>query len=71
MSQHSEKDSEKIEGRMSEMEKNLAIAQENLYVLNSQIKDTQKVLIKLAKIQNEMSKRLVQWPYIAVDADHR
>lgn len=71
MSQHSEKDSEKIEGRMSEMEKNLAIAQENLYVLNSQIKDTQKVLIKLAKIQNEMSKRIVQWPFIAVDADHR
>lgn len=71
MSQHSEKDSKKIEERMSEMEKNLAIAQENLYVLNSQIKDTQKVLIKLAKIQNEMSKRLVQWPYIAVDADHR
>ena len=71
MSQHSEKDSEKIEGRMSEMEKNLAIAQENLYVLNSQIKDTQKVLIKLAKIQNEMSKRLVQWPDIAVDAGHR
>ena len=71
MSQHSEKDSEKIEGRMSEMEKNLAIAQENLYVLNSQIKDTQKVLIKLAKIQNEMSKRVVQWPFIAVDADHR
>ena len=71
MSQHSEKDSKKIEGRMSEMEKNLAIAQENLYVLNSQIKDTQKVLIKLAKIQNEMSRRLVQWPFIAVDADHR
>ena len=71
MSQHSEKDSKKIEERMSEMEKNLAIAQENLYVLNSQIKDTQKVLVKLAKIQNEMSKRLVQWPYIAVDADHR
>ena len=56
---------------MSEMEKNLAIAQENLYVLNSQIKDTQKVLIKLAKIQNEMSRRIVQWPFIAVDADHR
>ena len=71
MSQHSEKDSEKIEGRMSEMEKNLAIAQENLYVLNGQIKDTQKVLVKLAKIQNEMSRRMVQWPFIAVDADHR
>ena len=71
MSQHSEKDSEKIEGRMSEIEKNLAIAQENLYLLNSQIKDTQKVLIKLAKVQNEMSRRMVQWPFIAVDADHR
>ena len=71
MSQHSEKDSEKIEGRMSEIEKNLAIAQENLYLLNSQIKDTQKVLVKLAKVQNEMSRRMVQWPFIAVDADHR
>ena len=71
MSQHSEKDSEKIEGRMSEIEKNLAIAQENLYLLNSQIKDTQKVLIKLAKVQNEMSRRMVQWPFIAVDADHK
>ena len=71
MSEHSEKDLEKIKGRMSEMEKNLAIAQENLYVLSSQIKDTQKVLTKMAHIQNEMSKRIVQWPYIAVDADQR
>ena len=67
MSANLEKNSEKI----NELEKNLAIAQENIYVLSSQIKDTQKVLTKMAHIQNEMSKRLVQWPYIAVDADQR
>ena len=71
MSEHSEKDLKKIEGRMSEMEKNLAIAQENLYVLNGQIKDTQRVLTKLAHIQNEMSRRMVQWPFVAVDANQK
>ena len=71
MSEHSEKDLKKIEGQMSEIEKNLAIAQENLYVLNGQIKDTQRVLTKLAQIQNEMSRRMVQWPFVAVDANQK
>jgi len=67
MSENLEKNSEKI----NELEKNLAIAQENIYVLSSQIKDTQKVLTKMAQVQNEMSRRMVQWPFIAVDADHK
>jgi uncharacterized coiled-coil protein SlyX len=67
MSANLEKNSEKI----NELEKNLAIAQENIYLLGSQIKDTQKVLTKMAQVQNEMSKRMVQWPFIAVDADHK
>ena len=44
MDQFSEEELDKINGRMAEMEKNLAIVQENLYVLNGQIKDTQNVL---------------------------
>ena len=71
MSEHSEKHLKQIEGRMSEMEKNLAIAQENLYVLSGQIKDTQRVLTKMAQIQNEMSRRMVQWPFVAVDANEK
>ena len=67
MSENLQKNSEKI----NELEKNLAIAQENIYVLSSQIKDTQKVLTKMAQVQNEMSRRMVQWPFIAVDADHK
>ena len=71
MSEYSEKDSELIKGRMAQLEKNLAIAQENIYVLSSQIKDTQRVLTKMAQIQNEMSKRMVQWPFVAFDANQK
>lgn len=71
MSEYSKTDLEQINGRMAEIEKNLAIAQENIYVLSSQIKDTQRVLTKLAQIQNEMSRRMVQWPFVAVDANEK
>ena len=71
MSEYSKTDLEKLNGRMAEIEKNLAITQENLFVLNGQIKDTQRVLTKLAQIQNEMSRRMVQWPFIAVDANEK
>ncbi len=71
MSEYSKTDLEQINGRMAEIEKNLAIAQENIYVLSSQIKDTQRVLTKLAQIQNELSRRMVQWPFVAVDANEK
>ena len=71
MSEYSEKDSELIKGRMAQLEKNLAIAQENIYVLSGQIKDTQRVLTKMAQIQNEMSRRMVQWPFVAVDTNEK
>jgi len=69
MSENLNKNSEKI--KIDELEKNLAIAQENIYVLSGQIKDTQKVLTKMAVIQNEMSRRMVQWPFVAVDANEK
>ena len=67
MSQYSDEELDKINGRMAEIEKNIAIAQENLYVLNGQLRDTQNVLAKFARNQHEISKRITFWPYVAVD----
>ena len=66
MSEHSEIE---LEQKMDEMQKDLALAQETIQVLNGQIRDTQRVLTKMAHIQNEMSRRMVQWPFVAVDAN--
>jgi hypothetical protein len=43
------------------------ILQENQMTMADQLKETQKYLIKIAKNQSEISKRIVQWPYIAVE----
>jgi septal ring factor EnvC (AmiA/AmiB activator) len=52
--------------RIVELEKNLSVMHENIMTVAEQIKETQMFLIKLAKNQAEMSKRLSQWPYIDV-----
>ena len=52
--------------RIIELEKNLAVMHENLLTVADQIKETQVFLIKMARNQAEMSKRLSMWPYIAV-----
>ena len=67
MSQYSDEELDKINGRMAEMEKNIAIVQESLFVLSQQIKDTHVVLGKFARNQHEMSKRITFWPFVAVD----
>ncbi len=53
-------------GRLIELEKNLLIVNENVTTLAEQIKETQLFLLKLAKNQSEITKRINQWPYIAV-----
>lgn len=53
-------------GRLKQIEKNMAIMQENIYTVAEQIKETQMFLIKLAKNQSEITKRISQWPYIPV-----
>lgn len=52
--------------RIVEIERNLAILQVNMEVLNDQIKETQKFLLKLATNQAEITKRVTKWPYVAV-----
>jgi len=54
-------------GRMIELEKDLAIMQDNLQTLFEQVKETQKYIIKLAHNQAHMTKRISSWPYIAVE----
>lgn len=64
-----EEDLDIVSGRIAELEKNIIIMQENLTSIAYQIKETQVFLIKLAKNQSEISKRVTQWPFIAVPSD--
>ena len=67
MSQSLEQELDVLLGRMTEIEKNLIIIQENQMTLADQIKETQKFLVKLAKNQSDITKRVTQWPFIAVE----
>lgn len=67
MSQSLEQELDIVLGRMLEIEKNIVILQENQMTMADQLKETQKYLIKIARNQSEISKRIVQWPYIAVE----
>ena len=52
--------------RITEIEKKLFVMHENIIAVADQVKETQMFLIKLAKNQAEISKRVSQWPFIAV-----
>lgn len=66
MNEFIEEQLDATKSRIIELEKNLTIMHENLMTVADQIKDTQMYLVKLAKNQAEISKRVSQWPYIAV-----
>lgn len=68
MQQSLEQDLDIVSGRIAEIEKSLVICQDNMMVLANQIKETQYFLIKLAKNQHDITKRVTQWPFIAVDS---
>lgn len=53
--------------RITELEKNITLLQENLYTVADQLKETQRFLIKLAHSQSEIAKRVSSWPFIAVN----
>lgn len=61
-----EQDLDVMTGRLADIEKNLVVIQENITVLSYQIKETQQFLIKLAKNQHDITKRVTHWPFIAV-----
>ena len=63
-----EQDLDTVSGRLAEIEKSVALIEENMLILSHQLKETQHFLIKLAKNQSEITKRVSQWPFIAVSA---
>lgn len=67
--QYIEEELDMTNNRILELEKNIAILQVNMEVLNDQIKETQKFLLKLATNQSEITKRVTKWPYIAVSRE--
>ena len=66
MIEYYEEQLDQTKNRIVELEKNVSVMHENVMTIAEQIKETQMFLIKLAKNQAEISKRLSQWPYIAV-----
>lgn len=52
--------------KIMELERNISIIQDNISQLSDQLKQTQNYLIKMAHNQAEITKRISQWPYIAV-----
>ena len=60
---------ESLERRVKSAEVSLSEMQDMIYTISSEIKETQKFLIKLAHNQAELSKRVSQWPYIVVNTE--
>ena len=52
--------------KIIDIEKNMAIIQDNITQLSESLKETQRYLVKLAVNQQEITKRVSQWPYIVV-----
>ncbi len=55
-----------INNRIIELEKNICVMQENITTLSEHLKETQRFMIKLAHNQTEITKRVSQWPFVAV-----
>jgi len=55
-----------MESRLKTLEKSLSVMQGNMSILTDQLKDTQAYLMRMAKSQSEIAKRITNWPYIAV-----
>jgi len=48
------------------MEKNVASLEDQIDKLTESLKETQKFIVKLAYNQQEITKRISQWPYLVV-----
>ena len=53
--------------KIAELEKNVCYLQDNITILSEQLRETQRYLIKLAHNQQEITKRISMWPFIAVN----
>ena len=55
-----------MESRLKAFEKSISVMQGNINIVSDELKDTQLYLMRVAKNQSEIAKRITQWPYIAV-----
>jgi len=66
MSEFLEQSLDITQQKIVDIEKNMAIIQDNITQLSESLKETQRYLVKLAVNQQEITKRVSQWPYIVV-----
>lgn len=64
-----EEDLELNNNKIAQLEKNLLIAQDNILTLAEQVKESQKYIVKLMQNQSILTKRISQWPFIAVSSN--
>lgn len=66
MNEYIDQDLNLVEQKMVNVEKNLMIIEDQISRLTESLKETQRYLVKLAYNQQELTKRISQWPYIVV-----
>lgn len=64
-----EEDLELNNNKIAQLEKNLLIAQDNILTLAEQVKESQKYIVKLMQNQSILTKRISQWPFLAVSSN--
>jgi predicted nucleic acid-binding Zn-ribbon protein len=52
--------------KIKNLEKEIALLHDTIYNLTLSLKETQRYLIKMAQSQSDLTKRVSQWPFIAV-----
>lgn len=62
-----EEDLDITNGRIAEIEKELSVMRENILIISEAAKDMQRFMYKMAQNQAAITKRIAQWPYVAVE----
>jgi len=55
-----------MEEHLVQMQEQQTVVQEQIVNMMLSIKETQRYLIKLAKNQQDLTKRISQWPYLTI-----
>lgn len=66
MTEYYEEQLDLTKSRITQLEKNVSVLEEQLFTLAEEVRQTQYFIMKLAKNQSEITKRVSQWPYINI-----
>lgn len=66
MTEYYEEQLDLTKSRITQLEKNVSVLEEQLFTLTEEVRQTQYFIMKLAKNQSEITKRVSQWPYINI-----